>query len=207
MKMTFRLLGFLAILATVSCGDVVRDGRSPVMLGVDSLQGIRGGTTAGTPSGTLTSDVLTLVTSPAPCSTATPCATVFGDGGQVTLRLVLKNIGNPASPSTPSTNNEVTIDRYHVRYYRADGHNREGVDVPYAFDGAFSGTVPANASATFGFVLVRNIAKSESPLVQLATNRSIVTTFADVTFYGRDRVGNDVSVTGTIEIDFGNFGD
>jgi hypothetical protein len=28
-----------------------------------------------------------------------------------------------------------------------------------------------------------------------------------VTFYGKDRVGNDVSVTGQIQINFGNFGD
>ena len=31
--------------------------------------------------------------------------------------------------------------------------------------------------------------------------------FAKVTFYGTDQTGNDVSVTGTIQIDFGNFGD
>jgi len=28
-----------------------------------------------------------------------------------------------------------------------------------------------------------------------------------VTFYGTDRVGNDISVTGSIQVDFGNFGD
>jgi hypothetical protein len=28
-----------------------------------------------------------------------------------------------------------------------------------------------------------------------------------VTFYGHDQVGNDVSVMGSIQIDFGNFAD
>jgi hypothetical protein len=54
---------------------------------------------------------------------------------------------------------------------------------------------------------VRNAAKAESPLVQLKTNGVILTTIADVTFYGRDRVGNDISATGSIQVDFGNFGD
>ena len=43
--------------------------------------------------------------------------------------------------------------------------------------------------------------------MQLRTSSNIITTIAKVTFYGTDRVGNDVSVTGQITIDFGNFGD
>jgi hypothetical protein len=193
--------------ATVSCGDVVREGRSPVFLTIDSLLGIRGGATAGTPSGSLTSDVITNVTSPAPCSVTTPCPTIFGDSGQVALRSPLKNIGTPTNPTSPTTNNDVTITRVHVEYIRADGRNTPGVDVPYAFDGAATGTIPAGGTLTLGFVLVRNTAKSESPLVQLQSSGTILTTIGRVTFYGTDRVGNDVSVMGQIQIDFGNFGD
>ena len=47
----------------------------------------------------------------------------------------------------------------------------------------------------------------ESPLVELGSNAAIITTIAEVTFYGRDQVGNDVTVSGTMQIDFGNFGD
>jgi hypothetical protein len=43
--------------------------------------------------------------------------------------------------------------------------------------------------------------------VQLASNPVFLTTLAEVTFYGRDQVGNDVSVTGLIQINFGNFSD
>ena len=61
----------------------------------------------------------------------------------------------------PTTNNEVTINRVHVEYIRADGRNTPGVDVPYAFDSAVTGTIPAGGSLTIGFVLVRNAAKQE----------------------------------------------
>ena len=36
---------------------------------------------------------------------------------------------------------------------------------------------------------------------------AVITTIAEVTFYGRDQVGNDVTVSGTLQVDFGNFGD
>ena len=79
--------------------------------------------------------------------------------------------------------------------------------MPYAFDGAATFTVPADGSATAGFVIVRSQAKREAPLASLVTNDTLITTIAYVTFYGRDQVGNEVSVTGTIDVTFGNFGD
>jgi hypothetical protein len=188
--------------ASVSCGDVVRDGRSPVFLVMDSLTAAPGrSTTFGT---TLASDVLTIVTSGGLCTAVNPCPTIFGDVGRANLRIAPKDV---VGLTNPTTNNEVTINRYHVSYRRTDGHNVEGREVPFAFDGAVTVTVGLNGSTSVGFELVRNIAKAESPLVQLITSQTIMTTLADVTFYGRDRVGNDVVVTGTIQIDFGNFGD
>lgn len=197
----------LAALAvtTASCGDVVRTGRSPVYLVIDSLQGAQGSNPAQM-SGTLTSDVITLVTSPAPCTPTSPCATIFNDYGQAVLRITEKSIAVGAS-SAPSAHNEVTINRYRVMYRRADGRNTPGVDVPYAFDGAVTGTVGANVALTLPFEIVKHVAKAESPLVQLIDSRSVISTIADVTFYGRDQVGNDISVTGSITIEFGNFGD
>ena len=79
--------------------------------------------------------------------------------------------------------------------------------MPYGFDGAVTATVPADGAATMGFELVRHVAKEESPLVQLIANPQIITAIAEITFYGRDQVGNDISVTGSISIEFGNFGD
>ena len=169
---------------------------------IDKLEASQGGgTNADQFGGTLTSDVLTIVTTPAPCSATSPCPTIFNDIGLVTLHI------DPKNPLTaPTTSNAVTIKRYHVQYIRADGRNVQGQDVPYAFDGAITGTV-TQTGLTMGFEIVRHMAKEESPLVQLQVSRTIITTIAQITFYGADQVGNDVSVTGNIQIDFGNFGD
>jgi hypothetical protein len=193
----------LAIAASVSCGDVVRQGRSPVILVVNTLQAASGGGHgANVFSGTLVSDVQVLVTTPPPCSPQSPCPTVFDDSGQATLSLAPKDVG-----IAPTSNNQVTITRYHVEFVRADGRNNQGVDVPYAFDGAATATVPATGTATIAFELVRHTAKLESPLVELVNSAAIIHTIANVTFYGTDLVGNAISVTGAISVDFGNFGD
>ena len=210
--MTRRMLKTITLLAavagSVSCGSVVRDGRSPVYLIISQLQAARGGgSTANQFSGTLQSDVLTLVTSPAPCAPTSPCPTIFADPGFVVLRISPKDIGPTEIPPQPSLNNEVTINRYRVTYRRADGRNTPGVDVPYGFDGAMTATIPTGGASTLTFELVRHTSKQEAPLIQLVTNPAIISTIAEVTFYGRDQVGNEVSVTGLITIDFGNFGD
>ena len=191
------------VAATTSCGDVIRQGRSPVYLVINRLQAAQGNHISSF-GGSLTSDVLTLVTSPDPCSQTNPCRTIFNDVGQVELRISPKDIG---TLPTPTSNNDVTINRYHVAYRRADGRNTPGVDVPFPFDGAATGTIVAGTNLSLSFEIVRHIAKEESPLVQLVNSRVIISTICEVTFYGRDQVGNELSVTGLIIIDFGNFGD
>jgi hypothetical protein len=188
-------------LATASCGDVVRSSRAPVILVVNSMQAAQGNHT-GNLAGTLSSDVITNVTSPAPCSPTTPCPTIFDDIAQVALGVAMKD-----ATVTPTSNNQVTITHYHVDYRRADGLNTPGLYVPYGFDGAFTLTVAAGGTGTATFELVRSVAKEETPLVQLKTIPNVISTIADVTFYGKDLVGNDVTATGSILINFGNFGD
>jgi hypothetical protein len=188
-----RLSLAVAVVAASSCGDVVRTGRSPMMLVMNSLSG---GT--ATAAGPLQSDVIRRVTSS--CTPgAAPC--VLADPGTASLTVVPKDV-----TVTPTTNNAVTVTRYRVVFHRADGHNVEGVDVPYAFDGATTATINAGATATVGLVLVQSTAKRETPLVQLSSNpEASLATIADVTFYGQDQVGNEISVTGSILINFGDF--
>jgi hypothetical protein len=205
LKVLAATLGVAA--ASVSCGSVVRDGRSPMFLVIDLLVGLQGGGSGATYGNPLSSNVLTLKSSPAPCTPTNRCPTYFNDPGQVVLRLVPKNIGNTAAPATPSTNNNVTITRYRVTYRRADGRNTPGVDVPYPIDGAVTGTIQIGSQLTLGFELVRISAKQEPPLAALVTSPTVLTTIADVTFYGQDLVGNTISATGTIQIDFAKFGD
>jgi hypothetical protein len=196
----------IIIATTVSCGSVVRTGRGSSFLVIDSLQGMRGGAALGPPSATLISDVITNAITPAPCSAAAPCPTVFGDAGQALMHIVMKDSAS-ANPTTPTPANDITLTRYRVEYSRADGRNTPGVDVPYPFDGAMTVTVtPATTAVVFSLVRVQ--AKSEPPLALLLNPFSgIITEFAKVTFYGTDQAGNAVSATGSIQIDFGNFGD
>ena len=67
--------------------------------------------------------------------------------------------------------------------------------------------MPPSGTATIGFEIVRHASKSESPLVQLISSPQVINTITNVTFYGTDQVGNAISVTASLSIEFGNFGD
>jgi hypothetical protein len=208
MRIATRFLTAAALMAaTTSCGSVVRDSRSPVIVVIDSLGAIRGAATVNQATSNLVSDVFTLVTSGGTCTTVAPCPTIFGDSGQGVMHIVLKDIGLPGTTPSPSTNNEVTITRIHVAFRRTDGRNQEGVDVPYAFDTASTATITGTSTVTVSFPLVRSQAKESSPLIELRTNGQVISTIADITFYGQDVVGNAVSATGSLNVDFANFGD
>ena len=196
-----KLAGRLALLAltmfSASCGDLTREGTASSYLVISTLEAASGAQPSNF-GATLQSDVLTIVDGQ---------PTIFSDSGRVRLTLAMKDAGSVDSPTTPTVNNFITITRYRVRYTRADGRNTPGVDVPYGFDGAFTGTVGAG-EFTAGFELVRHIAKEESPLRALASNRAvIISTIAEITFYGHDQTGRDVSVTGQLLVSFGDFGD
>ena len=145
------LVVFALVLASISCGDVARTGRAPVYLVIDTLVSAPGNKPTSFTGGALLSDVLTIVTSGGVCSVASPCQVIYDDVGEVVLRTPLKDVTNPSSPNAPTTNNEVTITRYRVVYRRTDGRNTQGVDVPYAFDGGVTGTVPLGGTLALPF--------------------------------------------------------
>jgi hypothetical protein len=183
-----RVVALAALLGATACGDVVRQGRSPVYLVIDSLAAARGSAPQNL-SANLLSDVVTN-------------STTFNDVGAAVLSAALKNVS-----VEPTTNNQVTIRRYRVDYARTDGRNVPGLDVPFGFDGATTVTVAPGGTATVGFDIVRNVAKQEAPLVQLINGSNVLDTIATVTFYGTDQVGNAVSVSGMIRVSFANFAD
>ena len=206
-RLATMVIGAAGILASVSCGQVARTGRSPAYLIVDSMQAASGADPEQF-STILHSDVQTIVEQTVGNQTV-QVPTFFNDIGQVTFRLGLKNPGPAAEPLTPSGLNAVTINRYHVSYRRTDGRNTQGVDVPYAFDGSFTITVSGENRATAGFDLVRHQAKLEPPLSRLTGLGSalFISTIAEITFYGHDQAGNEVMGTATISINFGDFAD
>jgi hypothetical protein len=203
-----KLAGLTAVLPAIlmaGCGEVSRTGRAPVQLVILALEA-SSGAEPDRFGGTLSSDVVTVVQRQQG-GQSVDVPTIFGDGARVTMRLVLKDPGVPGSLSSPSNLNTITIDRYRVVFRRADGRNAPGVDVPFPFDSALTFTVPAEGDVTGNFTLVRHTAKQESPLVALMSSNVILSTIAEVTFYGRDQSGNEVTATGNIGVFFGNFGD
>ncbi len=81
--------------------------------------------------------------------------------------------------------------------------------MPYPFDGGVTASVGGTASTTMGFTLVRVQAKEEAPLMALigGGGAHVISTIAEVTFYGTDQAGRAVSVTGRISVDFDDWGD
>jgi hypothetical protein len=130
--------------------------------------------------------------------------TIFEDSASVTLSAAMKDVTNP---NGPTTNNIITVTRYHVSFRRSDGRNTPGVDVPYAFDGAASVSIPAGGSASLPFVMIRIQAKLEQPLASLRGHggAAAISTIADVTFYGHDQTGREVSVTGSTSVNFADW--
>lgn len=191
-------------LLTSACGEVARTGRSPAFLQIVRLEGASGAE-PGDFGTQVMSDVLTLVKQTPPGGTETLVPTIFNDLGRVEFSLQMKD----PTVTSPSTLNAITLSQYRVVFRRSDGRNTQGVDVPYAFDGGVTFTVPAGGSATGGFTLVRHQAKSEPPLRNLAYTSAArnISTVADVTFYGKDQSGNDVVASGTMSVTFGDFGD
>jgi hypothetical protein len=190
-------LALAAALAGAGCGETARTGRSPAYVTVDLVEWAKGG--EETPQwfgGTLPSDVQTK-------------GSVFQDLGRATFRLGLKDPGTTASPTSPNALNEVTFTRYRVQYLRSDGRNTQGVDVPYAFDGAMTVTVPRQGAAEGVFEVVRIQAKLEPPLRNLrgVAGALAISTLAEITFYGRDQAGNEVQATGTMSIAFADWAD
>jgi hypothetical protein len=202
-----RVLATLALgsaAATAGCGEVARTGEAPVRVIVSRLEAASGADPA-TFSGVLYSDVETVVERTNDGG-ATAIPTAFPDPGQAELRLAFKDPGAAAAPSDYSS---VTITRYRVAYRRTDGRNVPGVDVPYAFEGATTRTIDANAPALVGLELVRVQAKHEPPLRNLRGGGGAlaISTIAEVTFYGRDMSGRDVSATASISIVFADWAD
>ena len=190
----------LLALASAGCGDFVRQGTSPGLATVAVLEGASG-VTPTTFGNTLSSDVITYVERDINGATV-QVPTVFADAGRATVSVEMKD---PAT--SPTTINTVTFTRYRVEFFRADGRNTPGVDVPYGFDSAVTFSAAPGNPGTAGFELIRHTTKTEAPLVALANNLQFITTIARVTFYGTDHAGNDVAAVGQIGVTFGNFGD
>jgi hypothetical protein len=115
----------------------------------------------------------------------------------------------------------IVIERYEVRYFRSDGKNVEGQDVPYRVSGNITTgfDVESSGTADIPVTVVRAQAKVEPPLTGLrgeagAENNQggatggqafVLTVFAEITIHGRTLAGEAVSGTGRLQIDFADW--
>jgi len=189
------------LLPIAGCGSAM-PGQASSFVMIQSLQGASGAR-PDTFGGTVASDVQTLIDVTVN-GQQVKSPTVYEDPGRVVFNLGMKNPVGFA----PTTANFVTFNRYRVTYVRSDGRNTPGVDVPHPFDGAITVTV-TDEPTTATLTLVRVQAKLENPLLPLigAGGALAISTLADVTFYGADQAGREVSATGRISITFADWGD
>jgi hypothetical protein len=190
----FRAAGLCAALALAgACAANGQPGQASSYLIVDSLTAASGAKPTEF-SGALASDVVTVVND---------VPTTLEDLARVQFRLAMKD---PALAG-PSPINFITVKGYRVTFSRSDGRNTPGVDVPYPFDGAMTATVSTTTTASL--VLVRVQAKLEKPLSLLVFGGGalVISTFADVVFYGTDQAGRDVTVNARISVNFADWGD
>ncbi len=104
---------------------------------------------------------------------------------------------------------DIQLEKYQVTYTRADGRNTPGIDVPYPIEGEATSLIRVGSQTGVSFVIVRESAKMEPPILdilQASSRAENFTVIATVDFYGHDLSGKAVKATGSISITFANYG-
>jgi hypothetical protein len=164
--------------------DWAKDGEAPVVLLMTAING-------GDP---LTSDMR--------ISSGAVCPDI------VSLRLE-NHFKNP-NVTNSGFRHDVVVERYEVHYFRSDGRNTEGVDVPFSITGNVAQEVIEESSTTLNLEVVRRQAKLEPPLTNLVVGGGaiVVTMFAEVTLHARTTTGQATNaVSARLQIDFADFAD
>ncbi|MDQ1353707.1 MAG: hypothetical protein QG657_4014 [Acidobacteriota bacterium] len=132
---------------------------------------------------------------------------IFNDNAAATLRAELINPGSLVNTHYQ----DVIVDQIDISYTRSDRPNGvEGKDVPYGFSQKVNFLVEVENSTEYGFVLIQQTAKLESPLVELIYGgaEKVLKLEANITFYGKDLAGRRVApVKGSISVWCANFAD
>lgn len=107
----------------------------------------------------------------------------------------------------------IDVERYTVRYFRSDGRNAEGVDVPFQISGFVRSALDIGANEDVEVEVVRAQAKLDPPLTNLkgvvngalGGSSLLLTCFAEITIYGHTTSGKAVSASSSMQIDFADF--
>jgi hypothetical protein len=174
-----------------ACNPLEDESRSNSILVVES---VTGQDFSGADAGFLQSDVLKTDN------------TIVADTAKATLSARLLD---PAPILGTSQYSDIMVTRYAVSFSRTDGKNRPGADVPFPFEGSLSMLVRVDSTANLDFVIVREAAKLEAPLVNLRDSAygDILNMTAKIEFYGHDLTDKAVKATGYLTVYFANYAD
>jgi hypothetical protein len=196
------LIGLMALALAGCTPDWAKQNESNLIMRITAIEGQPGGDQEG--GAILHSDI---------------CCSIFNDSATVTVELLRKN---PNESGTVAE--DVILTRYEVRFFRTDGHNQEGVDVPYRITGPLNQIIasPSGNSVSSSDVVidvVRHQAKLEPPLSQLQNPDNIFlqggtvgggevvfTTIAEITVFGRSTNDRELRATGQLQVTFSDFG-
>jgi hypothetical protein len=203
MKRTKNILGitviFMVSFFLLSCNRVETDSQSNSQL---IVLGIEGKDFEGGAADYLQSDVIV-------------GTTIFADVATASLTVKLLNPA-PLSLLGASQYNAITVRRYVVTYLLlSDPDNPDyrtsvpGVDTPYSFEASMSILIDVGAAVDISFIIVREVAKAEPPLLALydSGGEGVLEVKARVDFYGQDIAENWVEATGWLTIFFANYAD
>ncbi len=182
----------LAVLVAAACNPIENASTSNTQLIIENLTGLD---LEGLDSNFSKSDVLIT-------DSQSGAATVVADIGKAVLT------SQPYDPNPVLGNSiylDIRLEKIAVSYTRADGHNTQGTDVPYAFEAGITGTVRVGSPTTFTFTLVREAAKVERPLVALRGTLEMIEVTATIVIYGKDLSGRAVMATGFLPITFADY--
>ena len=174
-----------------ACNPLEDESRSNSILVVESVSGQD---FSGADAGFLQSDVLKKDN------------TITADIAKATFSARLMD---PAPLLGTSQYNDIMVTRYVVSFSRTDGKNRPGADVPFPFEGSLSTLIRVDSTTSVDFVIVREAAKLEAPLLNLRDSAygDILNMTAKIEFYGHDLADKAVKATGYLTVYFANYAD
>jgi hypothetical protein len=149
---------------------------------------------------------------------------VVNNDAVVLVNIFRKN-NNPELGTSPVEH--VYLTRYEVRYFRSDGRDVEGVDVPFRITGPlgnlrFHTPGPGGGGEVENAVtitIVRHQAKLEPPLANLRGGfltdtgtgqfpaAGVITMIAEITIYGKTVQDKGLKATGNVQVTFADFPD
>jgi hypothetical protein len=186
------LMGLALLAASIflpACNPLENDSRSNSILVVEN---ITGKDMSGTDAGFLQSDVVKKDDS------------ITADTAKATLSA---RFMDPAPLLGTSQYSDIMVTRYVVSFTRTDGRNRPGADVPFPFEGSLSTLIRVDSTTSVNFVIVREAAKLEAPLINLRDSAygDILNMTAKIEFYGHDLADKAVKATGYLTVYFANY--